>query len=156
MIGKEDVLKLLKQALERAPGPTELVLIGGQHELTRYTRSQIHQNVASRDYTVYVKAVDGKRIGVARTNCLSVEAIVGTMERAHEMAKHQPENPYFPGLLGRSSYTPSETYFPSTPAFGPERRAEVLREVFAKARERGFEVAGSFSISEAEVAIANT
>ncbi len=156
MIGKEDVLKLLKRVLERVPGPTELVLIGGRNELTRYTKSQIHQNVASQDYTVYVKAVDGKRIGVARTNRLDVDAISKAVDKAHGMARHQPENPYFPGLLGPSSYTPSETYFPSTPAFGPERRAEVLKEVFAKAGEHGFEVAGSFSVSEVEIAIANT
>lgn len=156
MIGRDDVLGLLKRALEMASGPTELVFVGGRSELTRYTKSQIHQNVAEEDYTIHVKAVEGKRIGVARTNRLSVEAIVAAERRAREMARRLPENPFFPGLLGPQQYAPTDTYREATPRFGPARRAEVLAGIFAKAEAKGFEVAGSFSIAEWEVALANT
>lgn len=156
MIGKDDVLGLLKRALELAEAPTELLFIGGRSELTRYTKSQIHQNVAEEDYTVYVKVVEGKRVGVARTNRLSVEDIVAAMGKARELARYQPENPYFPGLAGPASYTPSDTYCENTPKFGPGRRAEILGEIFAKAAQKKFEVAGSFSVSEWEMALANT
>ncbi|RLE29826.1 hypothetical protein DRJ54_03970, partial [Candidatus Acetothermia bacterium] len=73
MIGKEKIFEVLQAALERADGPTELLFLGGRSELTRFSRSQIHQNVGEEDYTVHVKAVEGTRIGVARTNQLSPE-----------------------------------------------------------------------------------
>ncbi|MGY4707254.1 TldD/PmbA family protein [Candidatus Bipolaricaulota sp. J31] len=156
MIGKEKIFEVLHLALERAEGPTELLFLGGRSELTRFTRSQIHQHVAEEDTSIYVKAVEGKRIGVARTNRLSVDAIVAAERRAREMARYLPENPHFPGLLGPQEYTPTETYCETTPKFGPDKRAEVLAGIFAVAGERKFEVAGSFSVSEWEVALANT
>ncbi len=156
MIGKEKILEVLHAALERAEGPTELVFMGGRSELTRFTRSQIHQHVAEEDTSIYVKAVEGKRVGVARTNRLSVEALVAAERKAREMARRLPENPHFPGLLGPQEYTPTQTYCEATPRFGPDKRAEVLAGIFAVAGERKFEVAGSFSVSEWEVALANT
>ncbi len=156
MIGREEILRVLKRALEGVEGPTEIVFMGGRSELTRYTKSQIHQNVAEEDLSIHVKAVEGKRVGVVRTNQLSVEAIAAAERKARELARRQPENPFFPGLLGPQEYTPTETYCESTPNFGPRKRAEVLKEIFAAAEEKGFEVAGSFSISEWEVALANT
>ena len=156
MIGREDILKVLKGALERAEGPAEIVFMGGRSELTRFTKSQVHQNVAEEDLTIHVKAVEGKRVGVARTNQLSAEAIAAAEKKAREMARRLPENPHFPGLLGPQEYTPTETYCGNTPKFGPDKRAEVLSEIFAKAERKKFEVAGSFSTSEWEVALANT
>ncbi|NOX44139.1 MAG: hypothetical protein GXO72_00130, partial [Caldiserica bacterium] len=156
MIGREKIFKVLHAALERAEGPTELLFLGGRSELTRFSRSQIHQNVGEEDYTVHVKAVEGKRIGVARTNQLSAEAIAAAERRAREMARSLPEVPHFPGLQSPQRYIPTETYAANTPRFGPGRRAEVLAGIFAKAAERKFEVAGSFSVSEWEVALANT
>ncbi len=156
MIGREEILKVLKRALGRAEGPTEILFMGGRSELTRYTKSQIHQNVAQEDFTVYVKVVEGTRVGVARTNQLAEEAIAAAERKAREIARRQPENPHFPGLLGPQEYTPTETYCETTARFGPDRRAEVLKKIFAKAAEKGFEVAGSFSVSEWEVALANT
>lgn len=156
MIGKERIFEVLQAALERAEGPAELVFTGGWSELTRFSRSQIHQNVGERDFTVYVRAVEGKRVGVARTNQLSVEAIAAAERKARELARHVPESPYFPGLAGPANYTPAETYCEATPKFGPGRRAEVLAGIFAKAEQRKFQVAGSFSISEWEAAVANT
>ena len=156
MIGKETIFKVLQAALERAGGPAEVLFMGGRSELTRYTKSQIHQNVAEEDFHIYVKAVEGKRVGVARTNQLSVEAIAAAERKARELARLQPENPFFPGLLGPQDYAPTDTYSENTPRFGPMRRAEVLAGIFAKAEREQFEVAGSFSVSEWEVALANT
>jgi len=156
MIGKEKIFQVLQAALERADGPTELLFLGGRSELTRFSRSQIHQNVGEEDYTVHVKAVEGTRIGVARTNQLSPEAIAAAERRAREMARRLPENPHFPGLQGPQRYAPTETYSPNTPRFGPGQRAEALGGIFAKAAGKGFGVAGSFSVSEWEVALANT
>ena len=156
MIGKETIFKVLQAALEQAGGPAEVLFMGGRSELTRFTNSQIHQNVAEEDFHIYVRAVAGKRVGVAQTNQLSVEAIVAAERRAREMARRLPENPFFPGLLGPQQYTPTDTYREATPRFGPATRAQVLAGIFAKAEREKFEVAGSFSIAEWEVALANT
>ena len=156
MIGKETIFRVLQAALEQAGGPAEVLFMGGRSELTRFTKSQIHQNVAEEDFHIYVRAVEGKRVGVAQTNQLSEEAIVAAERRAREMARLLPENTFFPGLLGPQQYTPTDTYREATPRFGPAKRAQVLAGIFAKAEREKFEVAGSFSISEWEVALANT
>jgi predicted Zn-dependent protease len=112
--------------------------------------------VGEEDFSIHVKAEEGKRVGVTRTNQLSVDAIVAAERKAREMERHQPENPHFPGLVGPGEFAPTDTYCENTLNFGPAKRTEVLAEVFAEAAKHKFEVAGSFSISEGEVALANT
>jgi len=50
---------------------TEVVITVQDSQLTRFANSAIHQNVAERNTRVNVRAVVGKRIGVASTNNLS-------------------------------------------------------------------------------------
>ena len=54
---------------------TEVVVIGVDSALTRFANSGIHQNVAERNVQVRVRAIVGKRSGVATTNDLSESAL---------------------------------------------------------------------------------
>src|SRR5215469_7200553 len=49
---------------------TEVLFSSSDSALTRYTRNEIHENVVESDVSLSVRAVVGKRVGVASTNRL--------------------------------------------------------------------------------------
>src|SRR3954449_12579197 len=77
---------------------TEVVAIGTDSALTRFANSTIHQNVGERNVQIRVRALVGKRSGVATTNDLSDDARRGAAERAGGPPRRQPEDPDLPGL----------------------------------------------------------
>lgn len=157
MIGKERIFERLNRVLERSPAErTELVYIGGRSDLTRYTKSQIHQNVSETDTKVYVRVAQGKRLGVVTVNSLEEAALVGAAKQALELARHQPENPCFEDFPQPAPYKGTKTHFEATARFTPEQRAETVKKIFAEADKLDFEVSGAFSTSEGEVAILNS
>jgi PmbA protein len=157
MIGEDQILALLKRVAGRSPAErTELVYMGGSSGLTRYTKSSIHQNVVEENTHVHVRVAEGKRLGVVSVNKMDEEELVKAAQRALEIARHQPENPYFEGFPRPASYQKTETYFEATASFTPAARAETMKKVFAQAERLGCEVAGAFSSGEEEVAVVNS
>ncbi len=157
MIGEQQILGLLKRVVGRSPAErTELVYMGGRTDLTRYTRSAIHQNVSEENTRVYVRVAEGKRLGVVTINKLEEEELLQAAAKALELARHQPENPYFEDFPQPASYQRTQTYFEATAEFTPAARAETMKTIFAQAERLGFEVAGAFTSGEAEVAILNS
>jgi len=157
MIGEQQILGLLKRVVGRSPAErTELVYMGGRTDLTRYTKSAIHQNVSEENTRVYVRVAEGKRLGVVTINKLGEEEVLQAATRAVELARHQPENPYFEDFPQPASYQRTQTYFEATAEFTPAGRAETVKRIFAQAERLGFEVAGAFTSGEAEVAVLNS
>ncbi len=157
MIGEEQLLGLLKRVVSRSPAErTELVCMGGRSGLTRYTKSAIHQNVIEEDTSVYVRVAEGKRLGVVTVNRMEEEELVQAAARAVEVARHQPENPYFEDFPQPAQYQKTNTYFEATAEFTPTARAETMKKIFAQSDRLGFEVAGAFSSGEAEIAVLNS
>src|SRR5262245_50995634 len=79
---------------------TEVAVIGVDSALTRFANSGIHQNVAERNVEVRVRAILGKRQGVATTNDLSDSAVARVLDRALAAAERQPDDPELPDLPG--------------------------------------------------------
>ncbi len=157
MIGRERIFEVLKQVLDRSPAEqTELVYIGGRDELTRYTGSQIHQNVAETNSKIFIRVAEGRRLGVVTANALEVEALLKAAEQALELARHQPENKYFDGFAPPAEYDQTRTYFEATAQFTPRQRAEAVKRIFAEAEKLGFEVSGAFTTGEGELAVLNS
>jgi len=157
MIGRERILEGLERLLKRLPGEQfELVYTGGRSDLTRYTRSEIHQNVSVENMRVYIRAALGKRLGVVTVNTLEEGPLLQAAKQAVELAQRQPENPYFEGFPSPAEYEPTTTYFEATAKFTPKQRAEVVKKVFAEAERLGFEVSGAFSTSTGEIAVLNS
>src|SRR5687767_353951 len=99
MLGREYVQRLLEDALRQSPAEqTEIVLTAEDSALTRFANSGIHQNVFESDAQVRVRAVVGKRSGVAVSNRLEADTLARAAETATAIARLQPENPDFPGL----------------------------------------------------------
>ena len=99
MLGQQQMEALLKQVLRYSEADeTEVLIVGQESALTRFANSIIHQNVAETDVTVTIRAVSGKRVGMASTNNLGKEALAAVAARALVHARQQPEDPDFPGL----------------------------------------------------------
>jgi PmbA protein len=157
MIGKDKILDLLNSVLKKSEADqTEAVFIGGESGLTRFANSAIHQNVSERNSRVYLRAVLGKRIGVASTNSLIPQDLEKAVRDAAEIAKNQKENPDFPGLPGKAGFTKVNTYFEKTARFSPTQRAQALKAIFDKADASKLTAAGSFTTGDSEIAVINS
>lgn len=136
---------------------TEVMVWSGNDELTRFTHNMVHQNVAAADTFVRVRAIAGKRTGVATTNVLDDEALRETVSRAIEMAKLAPEDPELPRLpAGGSAQAPEGAYIAQTAEATPHARAQMCDAIFKIAEERGYWCAGFVTTSSSGVTILNS
>jgi len=135
---------------------TEVFFTETQGELTRFAVNHIHQNVAETNAQVSVRAVVGKRVGVAGTNALDDASLQAVVEHAVAIAKLQPENPEWHSLPGPEPITTTTAFSDKTAGYTPDQRAKAVETVIRLARERGFEAAGAFETNSYGVAIANS
>ena len=90
---------------------TEVVYLGTESALTRFANNFIHQNVAESNHELRVRAIVGKRMGVATTNRLDDQSLQSVAEQALEIARLSPENPEFhsaPACPGVAKRCPSD------------------------------------------------
>ncbi len=134
----------------------EACFYGGTSALTRFANNYIHQNVEDTCTTVRVRAVIGKKVGVAGTDNVTPEGLQAVARRAVELAKLQQENEEFPGLPGPSPIAPLNARLPQTAECSAEQRAEVVSAICGSAASAGLVAAGAFRTGEHEVAVYNT
>jgi predicted Zn-dependent protease len=147
----ERVLKL------SAADETEVMVWSGRNELTRFTHNGVHQNVAESNMALKVRAVAGKRTGVATTNVLDYAALRAVTARALEMAKLAPEDPELPELpRGGATETPEGAYSARTAEASPEVRARMCDALFRTAEDRGYWCAGYVTTSDGGVTVLNS
>lgn len=136
---------------------TEVMVWSSNSALTRFTRNMVHQNVAEADVSVRVRAIVGKRTGVATTNALGEAELRDAVSRAIEMAKLAPEDPDLTQLPpGGSTHAPEGAYVAETAHATPQMRAQMCDAIFKTAEERGYWCAGYVTTSESGVTIANS
>jgi PmbA protein len=139
-----------------AADQTEVLLYANHSALTRFANSYIHQNVEQTGIDVSVRAVIGKKIGVAATNVLSDESLKTVVERAATLARHQKENEDFQSLPSPAPVTNVDAYVERTARCEPEERAAVVARICDAASKAGATAAGAFRTSVAELAVANS
>lgn len=136
---------------------TEVLVWSENSALTRFTRNMVHQNVAHADVSVRVRAIVGKRTGVATTNVLDDAALQEVVSRAIEMAKLAPEDPELPRLTaGGETVAPEGAYVEQTAAAAPEMRAQMCDAIFKTAEAHGYWCAGYVTTSGHGVTIVNS
>lgn len=157
MLGREKVKAIVDQVMAASKADqTEVVLSGEDSFLTRFANSTIHQNVAETNVEISVRAVVGKKIGVASTNRIDKAALRGVTERALEIARLQKENPDFLSLPEPKPVVDMENLSKGTVDFSPQQRADAVKRVIAIADKGDVQAFGSFSTGTAEVAVANS
>lgn len=157
MLGPDAIRRLAFSALEASRADqTEVVISGGESALTRFANSTIHQNVHEVEVELRIRAVAGKRIGVAITNKLDERAVRQAVTDALENALHSPEDPDFRTLPGPAPIIPVSAHARSTAAYTPEQRARDVKSVCDRATAEHLEASGMWSTREREVAVANS
>jgi predicted Zn-dependent protease len=133
------------------------VLVGADtNALTRFANNRINQNVAEDNVTVSVRAVLGKRVGVASTNRLDDASLQAACDAAVRAAGVAPEDPAFPGLPAPAPIASAERAIAATRDFDAEARAAAVGAIVAESASRGLTVAGKVRSAEHTVAVANS
>jgi predicted Zn-dependent protease len=136
---------------------TEVMVWSARNELTRFTHNGVHQNVADSNFAVKVRAIVGKRTGVATGNLLEQADLQRLVERAVEMAKLAPEDPELPPLpKGGEAEMPEGAYVRETATASPHLRAQMCDAVFRTAEESDYWCAGFVTTGEGGVTIRNS
>ena len=157
MIGPERAKQLMHTALRASKAEQiEVLLVAQDQELTRFANNLIHQNVAETDVTLTIRAVMGKRQGVATTNNLNDEGIARAVEAAREAALRQPEDPDFKGLPGPHAPDGVRAFDEEAAAYTPEERVQAVGIVCRKAKEQSLTASGAFRTGAIEYALANS
>jgi PmbA protein len=137
---------------------TEVLYTGTESALTRYTSNEIHENVSENDRSVSVRAVIGKRVGVASTNRIDRASIAATVERATAIAKLAPEDPDFPGLPGSGAPAVDlpGSYDPVTAAASADDRAGAVATIAGVMQKHSLDGAGFVATRADFITVANS
>ena len=139
-----------------AADSAEVLVLAESSALTRFANNRINQNVAEDDAQVSIRAVLGKRIGVASTNRLDDASLRAAADAAVRAAKIAPEDPAFPGLPGAAPVPEVNRAVDATRTFDAEARANAVGAIVAQSASRGLTAAGKVSVAENVIAVANS
>ena len=157
MIGKEKIVKLLKEVIYRSNiKNAEALFIGAENGLTRYANSYIHQNVAEQDSRIFFKVVIDQKIGVSSTNYLNSESLSSSLNEAAEIAERARPNPYFKAFAKPAKYQRLNTFDMNTSKVTPAARAAIVKSICTKAVRKNLVASGAMSTSASEIALVNT
>ena len=162
MMTPEQARELARKVVSLTSADEAEALVAAENNaLTRFANNRITQNVAEDNVQVNVRAVLGKRVGVASTNRLDDDALRATCEAAVKAARIAPEDPSFPGLPAPSAGGLPSTETRSraaaaTRAFDAESRARAAGTIIAQSAQRGLSAAGKVRVAEHSIAVANS
>jgi PmbA protein len=157
VLGKEKLKEIADRVLTLSGADqTEVLVFSDDQHLTRFAANTIHQNVSETDVTVRVRAVFGRKIGVASGNDLRDKALQKVVESAETVARFQQDNPDFHSLPEPQPVQEKDAYSEATGACTPEERAKGVAAICAMSRENSLEAAGAFSTAVEEIMIANS
>lgn len=159
MLGESRAREILNLALRRSKADqTEAVLQAEESYLTRFANSYIHQNVAESNCTLTVRAVFGKRMGLASTNRMEPADIRRAVDQACGIARLQRENKDFVSLPGPrpDPALPAGMYVEGTAKFTAKQRAEQVRGICNLAVRHRTSAFGALSTGVSETAVANS
>jgi len=156
MLGETRCLELVDAALKACESDQAEVIVWSQDTaLTRFADSAIHQNVAEANAMVSVRAVLGKRTGVARGNQLRTDDVRGVAHRALELARVAAQDPRFVSLRVRSP-TPRSRPTPRRRLPRPRIARRGIRGIAAVAAKDGCRASGAYAADKSEIAIGNS
>lgn len=167
MIGSTKLKQITDYILKKSPASeTEVLIFSDDSALTRFANNQIHQNVASQNLVVQVRAVVGKKQGVASVNLQSVsldfarDVLNRLVKNAYEIARLSPEDPFFSHLPGKTEgkfeYQKVDAYKELTALVAPRERAKEVEKIIKMAKNEKLNAFGSLSTGSSEVVVANS
>jgi len=153
----EESRALARRVVEMTAADQAEVLVSSESSaLTRFANNRINQNVSEENTQVSVRAVIGKRQGVASTNRLDDASLAAAADAAVRAARIAPEDPAFPGLPGPAPIVEVQRAFESTAAFDAQARAHAVHAIVEQSDERGLTAAGKVRSAVRTLAVANS
>jgi PmbA protein len=142
----------------RAAGAGEIEILTGASAsaLTRFANNGIHQNVASEQRYLSVRAVLEHRTARASTNRLDEASIRATVERAFELARLSAADPDLPPLAEPEAVSEVDRFDAATAAATPRDRAAAVAEAIGIVESAGQTAAGIFSTGQSVEAVLNS
>lgn len=157
MINKDQTLSSLKTALAASTADqTELCLIGEDLSLTRFAESQIHQNIYRADTTVYVRAINNKKVGITSTGDLSAAALKQAVVDACTIAALMPEDADFESLPSPQTAPTITAIEAGTTENTPQLRADAVGKIVDLCRKSRLQTAGAYRVTSDTVAVVNS
>lgn len=149
---------LMKMALHHSRAQqTEVRVASGRWLLTRFANSSIHQNMASANACMRVRAVFGKKVATGNTNQLNEEGVKKLVDDVVRMARLQDENKDFVSLPEPMGPFPDvKTFYQSTSDVTPDRQANAVQAIVGEADKTNATAAGSFYTRVYEHAVMNS
>ena len=157
--GESEIQAALTDVLSASTADeTEALFSRSESALTRYTRNEIHENVVENDVALNVRAVVGKRVGVATTNRLDPASIADTVARATAIARLAPEDDGFPGLPGPDGEIAPlpDAYDEATASASPDERADAVAQIARVMHHESLHAAGYVATRSDVIAVANS
>lgn len=157
MMTSAEARELARRAVSLTTADEAEALVAAEHSaLTRFANNRINQNVAEENALVSVRAVVGKRQGVASTNRLDDQSLKACCDAAVAAARIAPEDPAFPGLPEPDAVFEFERASESTRNFDAEARANAVRQIVEASSSRSLTAAGKVRAAEHVLAVANS
>ncbi len=160
MLSKQNLERLsrmaIKHGLNLGATQVEVVLWSGVEELTRFANNEIHQSVVLEDVTVHVRAIIGKKIGVARGNSAEEAQLLDIVAKAVEIARLQKADPGFKSLPRKAKYKNFDTVYKRAKHVGPIGRAKAILTVINLSKKSGLSASGAFVESGGATLITNS
>lgn len=143
ILSEQEAKKIIEKAMSFSKADEMSVSVSGENVGNiRYARNSVSTSGDSRNVSLAVTAVFGKRTGTATINEFDDESIKKTVARAEELARLAPENPEYVPMLGPQKYLETKTFADSTAAINPEKRADIALDSILLCRKKNVVAAG--------------
>ncbi len=157
VLGADALLAPIRAALRDAPSDEcEIWVHRRRAAVTRYARSQIHQNALSDEVHVHARAVHGGAVGTVTTSSLEVDDLRAALRAAAELAADLPANTAWPGLAEPAAVEPARAFDAHTAEASAADQARAIGEICGAAGRARLRVAGTHQLEVTEDAVANT
>jgi len=152
-----EIMDLFGKCLKKSKAEqTELVYESEEFYLTRFAESVIHQNMGRKDHTIWCRAINGQKVGIATGNEVSELSIDNLIKRATEICSYQQDNPQFPGLIKSEVANPNRGYIEATANCSAENRAIAVKKISDIAAKDNLAISGMYQTSQTELVVANS
>lgn len=153
----KEIKAIVERALEVSNGDATVVrLHSSERGATRFSNSEITQNVVTGDAELAVQVAFDSQVGRCETNRLDADSIVACVRRAEAIARVAPPDPEYMPPVEPTAVPAVETWCDATAAYSPTQRADAIQRAVALPNAEGMTGAGVFYTRADTITIGNS